>query len=257
MRKRLSFIPVAVVVALALMATGALAAGGAKTASACPTQTSKDAIGRTWSWRVVLHGKVSCSEAIRTNLAYLRALRAGRCPTEICTEVTFPGGWTCSSVIPALEKKLAPVVSECERKGASFDVDKVSRPTAAPRTLHLHEFNSPDRRVWCIAGPYEVLCFATLDPLEFSNPSNNPPERSASVASDGKVTLCFIAVATFNQQCLQNWNEKAPVLHYGQQNEAAGFRCTSATNGITCIKVSGTGKAKGFRINKDEAVEVR
>lgn len=78
----------------------------------------------------------------------------------------------------------------------------------------------------------------------------------ATISSNGKVTICVYLHNAFPGYCLQNWNEKAPVLQYGQQTELEGVLCTSATNGITCIKVSDWGKGKGFRINKDEAVEV-
>lgn len=56
--------------------------------------------------------------------------------------------------------------------------------------------------------------------------------------------------------CFQNWNKNAPILRYGQSDLYDGIRCTSTPNGITCTVVAGTGKGKGFRINKDEAVEV-
>jgi hypothetical protein len=257
MRARLGFTTVGIIVALALMSTGAGATGAGRAASACPTQTSKDAVGRTWSWRVVLHGKVSCAQAIRTNLAYIRATREGRCTTEICTEVTFAGGWTCSSVIPTLEKKLAPVVGECDRKGASFDIDKISLPTSTPGTLHLAQFLSPDRKVWCSVGTSTDVSGRSCG----TNPE--PPTRSAEIDSHGDVTICSVPRLIVPpgghvpEGCFQNWNYKAPVLKYGQATEEDGVRCTSATNGITCIKVAGAGKGKGFRINKDEAVEER
>ena len=38
--------------------------------------------------------------------------------------------------------------------------------------------------------------------------------------------------------------------------ELNGVLCTSATTGITCVKVAEPGKGKGFRVNKSEAVEV-
>jgi hypothetical protein len=41
-----------------------------------------------------------------------------------------------------------------------------------------------------------------------------------------------------------------------KRSEEEGIRCTSAPNGITCVKVSGPGKGKGFRVNKDEAIRV-
>jgi hypothetical protein len=76
------------------------------------------------------------------------------------------------------------------------------------------------------------------------------------VGSEGSVSTCFAAVPSFGHECLQNWNDKAPVLGYGQQDEVGGFRCSSAVSGITCVKVAGAGKGKGFKINESDAVEV-
>jgi hypothetical protein len=120
---------------LASTAAGAPTTVRARTASTCPKQTSRDAVGRIWSWRVVLRGKVSCSEAIRTNLAYIRAAREGRCRSRICSQVAFPGGWLCSSLSAAEEKELRNgLTSRCERRGASFWVYKVASHSGAPGT---------------------------------------------------------------------------------------------------------------------------
>ena len=227
------------------------APGARSTASsACAPQTSKNAMGRQWSWRVVLHGKVSCAEAIRTEHAYIRALREGRCPSRICSEVTFPGGWTCSSLSAAEEKEAGNgLTGGCERKGASFKVYKVTNHEGKPGTLHLREFLSPDREVWCTGR----TCGTYLE----------PPTRSAEIDSNGTVTICSVPQLVYPpgghvpEGCaLQNWNADAPILKYGQRTEQYGLRCTSATNGITCTVVAGAGKGKGFRIDASEAVEV-
>jgi len=63
-------------------------------------------------------------------------------------------------------------------------------------------------------------------------------------------------VPTSSEGCIQNWDASAPVLQYGQQSELEGVLCTSEPSGITCIKVSGVGSGKGFRVNTDEAVKV-
>ncbi len=113
----------AIGVGVAFLPAGATAMGSAR---GCPKQRSKDALGRPWTWRVVLHGRVSCREANRTNRRYLRALREGRCPTRICSEVTFPGGWTCSALSSAEEQELGNgEVGGCRRRGAHFEVFKV------------------------------------------------------------------------------------------------------------------------------------
>jgi hypothetical protein len=250
MRKRLGLISLGIMVVLALMVTGASTTVGAKTVSACPTQTSRDAVGRTWSWRVVLHGRVSCAEAIRTNLAYIRAAREGRCPSRICTEVTFPGGWLCSSLSAAEEKELGNgLTSGCERRGASFKVYKASSPTSIHGTRHLSEFRSSDGKIGCLINEgvppgYEIICNAL---------SGHP--REATISKSGEVSVCNKAGVIGASSCGLGF-AKGPTLADGQRTEAHGFRCTSATNGLTCTKVAGAGKGKGFRINKNEAVGV-
>jgi hypothetical protein len=90
-----------------------------------------------------------------------------------------------------------------------------------------------------------------------------PPTRSAEIDSSGNVTICSVPQLILPPSghgppagCFQNWNKNAPILRYGQSDLYDGIRCASAPNGITCTVVMGAGKEKGFRINKDEAVEV-
>jgi hypothetical protein len=119
----------------------------------------------------------------------------------------------------------------------------------APAPLQLREFLSPDRDVWCETGTF---CGTG------QGPGTTPDSRVslATISGDGGITICAYAHDAAPGECLQNWNEKAPVLQYGQQAELNGVLCTSATNGITCVKVVEPGKGKGFRINASEAVEV-
>jgi hypothetical protein len=235
-----------ILIATATVSVSAASEQHAKIASACPTQTGKDAIGRPWTWRVVISGSVSCAEAISTNRAYIKAAREGRCPSRICTEVTFPGGWTCSSLSAAEEKQLGNgEVGGCQRKGASLTVFTVKTP-GRPR---LEQFLSPDRQVWCLfAFPGEVSC-GTRPHL---------PDRSATANTKGKVTLCSVAHATpAVATCYGAWAPPGtPVLAYGHQTEGYGFRCMSASNGIICTIISGATKGKGFRVSKTEAVKV-
>lgn len=118
-----------------------------------------------------------------------------------------------------------------------------------PAPLLLREFLSPDRDVWCETGTF---CGTGLGP----GTTASSRISLATISSNGGVTLCAYEHNTPPGYCLQNWNEKAPVLQYGQQAELNGVLCTSATNGITCVKLAEPGKGKGFRINKNEAVEV-
>lgn len=109
---------------LALSSTGAQASARARMATACSHETVNAGFENVTA-RFVLHGKVSCAEAHRTMRAYARAIADGRCTSEICTEVVFAGGWTCSATIPALQRPNIPLWS-CTRSGASFDVFKVT-----------------------------------------------------------------------------------------------------------------------------------
>jgi len=115
------------------------------------------------------------------------------------------------------------------------------------RIRHLGEFLSPDRKVWCGGGGFgtDVRFCGTGGG---ASPNPNPPQSLATLASNGKVTICRVAAASFRHVCLQNW-DKAPVLNYGQQTESNNVLCTSATSGITCVIASGPGKGRGFFIN--------
>ena len=119
-----------ILAALAPIATGARATGGGRIATACSNETVNPGFGNVTA-RFVLHGNVSCTEAHRTMRAYARAIADGRCTSEICTEVVFAGGWTCSATIPALQRPNRPLWG-CERSGASFDVYKATRQSGAP-----------------------------------------------------------------------------------------------------------------------------
>lgn len=118
-----------------------------------------------------------------------------------------------------------------------------------PAPLQLSEFLSPDRDVWCETGTF---CGTGLGP----GTTASSRVSLATISSNGGVTLCAYEHDASPGYCLQNWNEKAPVLQYGQQAELNGVLCTSAPNGITCVKLAEPGKGKGFRINKSEAVEI-
>jgi hypothetical protein len=236
-------------VALATVASaGAQATGGGQAASACSNDTYNGGkyVGKE-TFRFVLKGNVSCTEAHRTMGEYVRALAAGRCPSRICDEVSFPGGWTCSVLSSVESHEDGGLVGGCERRGASFGVYKASRPTSETGTLHLSEFLSPDRKVWCAIGRSGFCGTAP----------NAEPNLEAKFGSGGSVTICHVAVPTFSEGCLQNEPlANTPILRVGQATEREGVRCTSASSGIICTIVAGAGKGKGFRINRREAVRV-
>ena len=104
-------------------------------------------------------------------------------------------------------------------------------------------FLSPDRQIWCSATAKEVGCV--------SGPGR--ASHGAIVRRDGKVTLCPVGSAGIGWKCFQNFDETAPVLHYGRRVEAGGFTCTSTRQGITCaVRASG----RGFRIDSSTVVKI-
>jgi hypothetical protein len=123
-----------------------------------------------------------------------------------------------------------------------------------PGTLHVHEFLSPDRKVWCQINEFSP-------PMVACGTHPEPPTHAAEVNTAGHVSICSVPRLEYSpgahvpNTCFQNWAEPV-MLGDGKQTELDGFRCSSATNGITCTVVAGAGKGKGFRVNKDEAVEV-
>lgn len=116
--------------------------------------------------------------------------------------------------------------------------------------LHLGDFLSPDRKVWCGIGSAQSFC-ATGRP----GPAN-PPQRGATLYSDGRVTLCDVPVPSLGAGCIQNWDPSAPILRVGQETEMDGVLCKSETNGITCTLTSGPGAGKGFLINSSNVRRV-
>ncbi len=111
------------------------------------------------------------------------------------------------------------------------------------------EFLSPDHKVWCaLSETVNSFCASGgLDP-------KNEPQGLAAFDRNGKVTICSATHVSFTEGCSQNWNRKAPVLDYGETSEVGGVRCTSAEDGITCVRVVNPGKGNGFRINATEVV---
>jgi hypothetical protein len=258
MRIRLGVISVGIIVALALLASGAQATGGGRVASACSNETVNGGryVGKL-TIRLGLVGRVSCDEAHRVIRTYFREMSAGHCGVQnnFC-DLVLPGGWGCSIFPAAEEKETSGAFVGCYEMatGAKIRVYKVSRPKSKPGVLHLREFLSPDRRVWCQINNFSP-------PTAACGTHPEPPTHAAEVDGTGHVSLCsvprleYAPGAHVPNTCFQNWAEPA-VLHEGQKTELNGFRCSSAVNGITCTVVAGVGQGKGFRINRDEAVEV-
>jgi hypothetical protein len=125
----------------------------------------------------------------------------------------------------------------------------VPEPTGSPiasGAFSADGFLSPDKKVWCSGDSREVGCVAFRGAV-------SGPGHGAIVKRGGRVVLCAEKAGRTEWDCFQNFDEKAPVLRYGQRAEVGGFRCASARDGITCT-VAATGK--GFVINRDEVLRV-
>jgi hypothetical protein len=133
--------------------------------------------------------------------------------------------------------------------------EPVGVPGGSGRALHLTDFMSPDRKVWC-----QIYSFATECGTE-----PEPPTHSAELKPNGKVSLCSVSQTEYPEgskvplTCFQNWpppSDHIPVLKVGKITQNSSFRCTSSADGITCTDVAGVGKGHGFQIDKDDAVEL-
>lgn len=122
MRTRLGVLFGAVVVGLALQSSGALAT----VASSCRVQAVRPEVGKV-TQRIVLHGKVSCSRARRTYLAFLRDEDSGACGSGRICGVLQPGGWQCSFLSSVESKADGGLRAGCSRAGASFGVYNLAR----------------------------------------------------------------------------------------------------------------------------------
>lgn len=113
--------------------------------------------------------------------------------------------------------------------------------------LNPERFSSPDKQVQCEIDD-EASCYSLLP--------GSRAQRSARLERSGAVSTCAVSEPSLYDVCFMQWSPDLPVLPHGQSSEIGDFRCTSALDGVTCVKRSAPAVGKGFRINKDEAVEV-
>jgi hypothetical protein len=138
-RRRLGFITawVVVPVVLALTTAAAWASGGGRIASPCLVQAVRPAVGK-FTQRLVLHGRVSCSEARRTYRGFLRDEDSGACGSGQICGIRQPGGWKCAFLSVVESEADGGLKADCSRRGASFGAYNVAdksgkaRDTAAP-----------------------------------------------------------------------------------------------------------------------------
>lgn len=133
MRAPIRLAPVTIALALASMTPAARAVGvgtPATVASSCPNVIFTYPSGLRATRRVVLHGRVSCAEAMRV----IRVWRAHPCRSRICPPQA--GGWICSYLSPVEIKDSGGLrTGGCYRppfhRGPFFDIDKLSASASA------------------------------------------------------------------------------------------------------------------------------
>lgn len=180
---------------------------------------------------------------------YARAIDQGRCPTEICTQVTFPGGWTCSTAIPTQQGPHRPTWS-CDRPGASFDVYKVRHQRRPGSPRHLSRFLSPNRKILCLLfdshkpmGAKEAFCAYS------ARGNGSGQEYSATLHPNGRLATCaWHPRQNPNTACYQIWGS-GPVLRSGHVDVIYQYHCEATHTAITCTVDTGKGKGKGFAIS--------
>jgi hypothetical protein len=117
----------------------------------------------------------------------------------------------------------------------------------ASSPIGANGFLSPDHHTWCSGNAAEVGC------VSFRGPVEGGVGHGAVLKHGGKLTLCPEKSAGPEWACFQNFDEAAPVLHYGQSVEVGGFRCRSTRQGITCaVRKSG----RGFRIDRNTVTAI-
>jgi len=115
--------------------------------------------------------------------------------------------------------------------------------------LHVTEFLSPDRTIWCLFsnGPGSRQAYCGYND-SLSDPSQ---EYAATLDPSGQLFTCaWQRGQNPLASCVQNWNKSATVLRSGQVDAIYQYRCTAVTRTtVTCKVATGTGKGKGFTIS--------
>lgn len=119
-RATFSFAMAAITVVVVLMTTGAQARRDGAIASPCLVQIGT-ASGKATTWRLVLHGKVSCAQARRRFDAFRRDVDSGACGSGQICGIRQPGGWQCAFLSVVESKGDHGLLADCSRRGASID----------------------------------------------------------------------------------------------------------------------------------------
>ena len=126
-------------------------------------------------------------------------------------------------------------------------------PGGPPGAEQSVQFRSADDQIWCAAnaaGP--GVRFFCASPRGGAGSS----QHAAWLYKDGHAKLCNVAVATLSNECYVNWGIDTPFLGLRKENYINGVLCKYTTAGMTCTLTSGPAKGRGFRINKNGAIQV-
>ena len=121
--------------------------------------------------------------------------------------------------------------------------------------VHLSEFLSPDRKIWCVLndspGVRDAACFYD------ANRFPEGQEYSAYLRPNGQLDTCaWQPTQSGLEACVQNWDPSAPVLMSGQVDVIYQYRCQATRTAITCMVDTGKGKGKGFTITDTGATPI-
>jgi hypothetical protein len=108
---------------------------------------------------------------------------------------------------------------------------QVTPPKSGGATLHLREFVSPSRNIFCSLGDEGRAYCLTVK-----------PPRSVDLSPNGHISVCR------GTRCIGTGRfGSSPTLGYGKKDAFAGYICRSKKVGVTCtVATSG----KGFLINR-------
>jgi hypothetical protein len=139
-------------------------------------------------------------------------------------------------------------LNDCIRRAGSLYIYGPAGTTAAPATASPKtdvRFHTPSRNISCElfddkTSHAEVACLMLS------------PQAVVRLSPSGRVTICQHQP---QNRCTGNFGEGGPFrqLAYGSSTKAGRFRCSSETQGVTCVVIA-TGR--GFLINRDGVTRV-
>jgi hypothetical protein len=102
------------------------------------------------------------------------------------------------------------------------------------RAASFDSILTPDKQTWCKFDVY---------PTPEARCAVRNPVHTAKLHKDGAFTSCD------GSGCLQNWDDRAHVVAWGQANEWNAFHCLVEQKGVTCTVIGGKAAGHGFLIN--------